>query len=109
MKNPIALIPRVKASPRCRPDAYEKAEYYELILDQERDPKAQLMYFFWEMHGWWSEERKEPIHNLKTLSPEEGYPSWDNAFGRYKHQQKFRPTLDSFHSFSPHHYAHRKY
>jgi hypothetical protein len=29
----------------------DKAEYYELILDQEQGPNGQMMYFVREMHG----------------------------------------------------------
>jgi hypothetical protein len=79
-----------------------EAEYYELVLDQAENSR---MYFVREMHGWWSEEQKRPIHNLKTLSPEEGYPTWDDAYKRYLEQRQHRARGGFVHSFSPHYYG----
>jgi len=84
----------------------EEAEYYELILDQA---EHSAQYFVREMHGWWSEEQKRPINNLKTLSPEEGYPTWDEAHKRYLEQRLHRAGEGFVHSFSPHFYGERKY
>ena len=61
------------------------------------------------MHGWWDETQKRPIHNLKTLSPEEGFPTWDDAYDRYKQQRLYRAKGGFVHSFSPHYYGERKY
>jgi hypothetical protein len=87
----------------------EKAEYYELVLDQETDPNGQTMHFVRELHGWWSEEQKRPINNLQTYSPEEGYPTWEEAYERYKQQRASRAKSGFVHSFSPHYYGDRKY
>jgi hypothetical protein len=86
----------------------EQAEYYELILDQD-SVNGQMMYFVREMHGWRSEEQKRPIHNLKTLSPEEGYASWDEAYERHKAQRLARANSGFVHSFPPHYYGEGKY
>jgi hypothetical protein len=80
----------------------EEAEYFELILDQAPDTSRRTMYFVREMHGWWSEERKQSIHSLKTLSPEEGYPTWEAAYERDKQQPAFGAGGGFIHSFSPH-------
>jgi hypothetical protein len=87
----------------------EKAEYYELILDQEQDANGRMLFFVREMHGWWSEERQQPIHNLKTLSPDEGYSVWKDAFARYQQQRTFRAKGGFVHSFSLHYFGERKY
>jgi NADH:ubiquinone oxidoreductase subunit E len=87
----------------------EKAEYYELILDQNQAGNGLMIYFVREMHGWWSEEDMKAIHHLTTLSPEEGYRSWQEAYERYKQQRASRALSGFVHSFSPHYYGERKY
>ncbi|MCU1304181.1 MAG: hypothetical protein JWQ87_4465 [Candidatus Sulfotelmatobacter sp.] len=59
-----------------------------------------MVYFVRELHGWWSEERKEPIHSLETLSPEEGYTKLEDAHARYDQQRTFRAKGGFVHSFS---------
>jgi hypothetical protein len=50
-----------------------------------------------------------PINNLKTLSPDDGYPTWDEAHKRYMAQRLHRAKEGFVHSFSPHYYGQRKY
>jgi hypothetical protein len=46
-------------------------------------------YFVREIHGWWDEQQKQPVHNLYTLSPDEGYVTFR------------RPTADTSSSAAP--------
>jgi hypothetical protein len=83
-------------------------EFYELVLDAKQ-VMGQVTYFVREIHGWWDEERKRPVHKLFTLSPDEGYVNFEDAHARYIQQRLHRAKGGFTHSFSPHYYGQKPY
>jgi hypothetical protein len=90
------------------PEGVPPAEYYELTLDEEL-VNGKLAYFVQERHGWWDEEQKRAIDNRKTLSPDEGYRTRDEANERYNEQRLARARGGFVHSFSPLLFGEKKY
>jgi hypothetical protein len=83
-------------------------EAYELILDH-RSKNGSTAYFVREIHGWWDAGRKIFVHQQTTLSPDEGYESFEKAKERYD-LQKLSRARDGFrHSFSPHYYGQKPF
>src|ERR1700761_2227659 len=78
----------------------EDAEYYELILAAKK-VNGRVAYFIREIHGWWDDERKRHVNSYKTLAPEKGYATVDEAHGRYKEQRLVRARSGFVHSLSP--------
>lgn len=83
-------------------------ECYELILDAET-VNGRVAYFVREIHGWWDEDRKRFVHKQYTLSPDEGFSTFDDAHERYKQQRINRATSGFVHSFSPHYYGEKPF
>jgi hypothetical protein len=83
-------------------------ECYELILDAE-PVNGRVAYFVREIHGWWDENEKRFVNKQYTLSPEEGYVTFEEAHERYKVQRLSRAESGFRHSFSPHYYGEKPY
>jgi|SRR5580698_5853633 hypothetical protein len=78
----------------------QDAEYYELVLEAKR-VNSGVAYFVRELHGWWDESKKRAVNNWQTYGPEEGYPTFDEAFERYKLQRSTRAKSGFVHSLTP--------
>ena len=85
-----------------------EGECYELILDADRQ-KGAIAYFVREIHGWWDEQEKRFINKQVTLSPEEGYATFEEAQQRYLQQRQHRAQSGFVHSFAPHYYGEKPY
>jgi hypothetical protein len=75
-------------------------EYYELFL-HAKSVKGRVVYLVEEKHGWWDDEAKRNVNSYTTLSPEEGYATFEDAQNRYKLQRSTRAKGGFTHSFSP--------
>lgn len=74
-------------------------EYYQPSVDFEfRD--GVRAFFVREKHGWWDEVKKEPANMTVTLSPDEGYPTLEEALDRYDQQLHYRASQGFVHAFS---------
>jgi hypothetical protein len=75
------------------------SEYYEEAViphpNDERDA-----YQFLEFHGWWDESQKRPMHNIITISPDEGC-SLKEAEDLYDKQIQHRAREGFKYAFSP--------
>src|ERR1039457_1502034 len=74
-------------------------EFYELILDAGR-VNSRIAYFVREKHGWWDEKGKRAVNVVNTLSPDEGYTTFEEAHERYTQQRLTRAKGGFVHSFS---------
>jgi hypothetical protein len=84
----------------------EQSEYYGIMIDYGPNSTG---YFVREIHGWWDEEQQKAIYNLTTLSPEEGYPTFEEAHERYLTQRRHRAKGGFVHLFRPHFFGERKH
>lgn len=74
------------------------SEYYELMISAAPE-KGRGKFAFKELHGWWDESAKKPIHSLTTISPEEGL-SYDEARKMSEVHRAYRAGGGFVHSFS---------
>jgi hypothetical protein len=82
-----------------KPTSFDDGEYYQPTIDfQFLNGKQQ--YFVRETHGYWNDNEKRVIHVLTTLSPEEGYSTFQEADQRYQQQLQKRVGDGFVHSFS---------
>lgn len=81
------------------PTTFEDGEYYQPTLDFQFIG-AERQWIVRETHGFWNNTEKRVEHVVTTLSPEDGYSSYEEALARYE-QQVQRRVKDGFvHSFS---------
>jgi hypothetical protein len=52
------------------PTEYVSEYYEEAVIPHPNDERD--AYQFLEFHGWWDESQKRPMHNIITISPDEG-------------------------------------
>jgi hypothetical protein len=82
------------------PEAYVwDGEYYTLFLSS---PTASSSgYKLTEKHGWWDDVQKKPISNTTTLSPEDGFATFEEGEAAFNQQKMHRARGDFVHSFAP--------
>lgn len=83
-------------------------ECYELILD-EANVRGRVAYFVREVHGWWDDQGNRFVHKQWTLSPDEGFATFEEAHEMYKQQRRNRAKSGFRHSFSPHYFGEKPY
>jgi hypothetical protein len=69
-----------------------EGEYYCLQLNNPADGSG---FKVTELHGWWDDAGRSARNNTVTLNPEEGWPTFEEAFARYK-QQKLHRAKEGF-------------
>jgi hypothetical protein len=80
------------------PKDFHDGEYYQPQLDFEFEGEK-TAYFVREKHGYFSDEEKRPVNVTTTLSPEEGYSTYEAALARYEEQVRHRAKSGFVHSF----------
>jgi hypothetical protein len=81
------------------PTTFDDGEYYRPDFQMEFIG-GKRVYFVRETHGFWNNTEKRVEHVVTTLSPEDGFTSYEEAFSRYE-QQVARRVKDGFvHSFA---------
>ena len=78
----------------------EEAEFYTLLLTF-KGAQGQRGFFVIEKHGYWDETKKRPVHVVTTLSPEEGFATFNEAEVLYRQQLDYRLKAGFVHSFTP--------
>jgi hypothetical protein len=78
----------------------DEGEFYELVLKQDQ-VGGKTVFKVTETHGWWDEAGRRAVHLVKTLSPEEGFSTLQEAQERYKEQLQERISNGFTHSFTP--------
>jgi hypothetical protein len=74
-------------------------EYYQPSFDFEFRNGAQT-FFVREKHGYWDEGLKTFANQTVTLSPQDGFATFEEAQARYNEQLKYRASRGFVHSFS---------
>jgi hypothetical protein len=70
-------------------------EYYTLALRLTGSG-----YVFTERHGWWDDSQKKFANATVTLSPDDGYATYEEGLNDYKKQKYHRASEGFVHCFS---------
>ena len=77
-------------------------EYYQPRIDREVI-NGKEVYFVRETHGYFDDQQKKVANCTFTLNPDEvaeGYPTWEEAEGRYEQQLRKRAKERFVHVFA---------
>jgi hypothetical protein len=81
------------------PTELDHVEYYQPNLEVENSRTGHY-YCVREKHGWFVDAEKRAVHHTSTLSPEEGFATFEEAQRRYDQQVQKRASEGFVHSFS---------
>jgi len=81
------------------PKTFADGEYFAPQFDFERQGDH-FVYFVREKHGYWSDTEKRVVHVIETLSPDEGYTSYEEGLARYEQQLLTRIKDGFVHAYS---------
>ena len=80
---------------------FATGEHYQTQLDVGGDPATgKHVYFVREQHGYFDNQQKRAVPPITTLSPEEGFATFEEAKARYDQQLKRRASDGFKHAFS---------
>ena len=80
------------------PKTTSTGEYYQVWMDTELRNDEQV-FIVREKHGWWDAADKKAVDPIFTLSPEEAFPTHDEARKRYDQQVAHRVAEGFRYSF----------
>jgi hypothetical protein len=86
----------------------DEGEFYELVLKRYQ-VGGKSVFKVTETHGWWDEAGQRAVHLVKTLSPNEGFSTMQEAQEVYDRQVQERVSNGFVHSFSPDFFSQNKY
>jgi hypothetical protein len=72
-------------------------EYYTLSLGRAKDGPG---FVLTEQHGFWDDSEEMPKNTNTTLSPDEGYATFDDGLPDYQRQKYSRARQGFVHCFS---------
>lgn len=76
-----------------------ETEYYQPRIDRESHGGKDV-YFVRETHGYFDDTQKRLANHTFTLSPEEGFATWQEAQDRYDEQMQHRAKGGFVHVFA---------
>jgi hypothetical protein len=76
-----------------------ETEYYQPRIDRESHAGRDV-FLVRETHGYFDDEEKKAANITSTLSPEEGFATFDEANSRYEEQLRYRAKTGFVHVFS---------
>jgi hypothetical protein len=83
------------------PADFGNSEYYQVQLDVgEGAAPGTHVYFVREQHGYFDNANKRAVHPVMTLSPQEGFATFEEAEARYQEQLRHRASEGFVHAFS---------
>jgi hypothetical protein len=81
------------------PKGFLDGEYYQASVNAEF-VNGVVVFFVREKHGYFNDTEKRLVHLTVTLSPEDGYPTFEEAKKRYDEQVHHRAKEGFVHALS---------